>query len=448
MRSFEDLFNDGLKLLMGGQPDKAAEVFDALVEATVSHPKAIAALGTCYGRMNKPGAGMALLQYACHLAPDDPDGFVNYGATFTGGIHRDIKRQALRRALELQPDSPVAHSNMAGTYVQDGNPQPGVMHGRKAVKLDPNLSAGHSNLSLCLLEQGKWKDAWPHFRGHRWTVIGGYPRKYEAPEWKGEEVGEIVVHGEQGLGDEIMFLAAVADVLPRVRTRLILEVAPRISRLVRRSFRDPRIEVISEEKQVTGKLDAWVAMGDLPAILYPDQAPPRRTHYILPDQDRVAWWRDYLRQFGPPPYIALAHYGGMKHTHEVVRNPMPQAWKPLLSKGTVVSLQYGDKGAERAAQVGVPHIGLAAHDVDEQAAMIAASDVLVSVAQTALHIGGAMGHPVIGIIGNKPAWRYGLTGPMPWYGDNVQLERQGPNEAWTSLVERAAARIEAQLRAA
>jgi hypothetical protein len=139
------------------------------------------------------------------------------------------------------------------------------------------------------------------------------------------------------------------------------------------------------------------------------------------------------------PRVAIAHHGGTKQTFELVRNPPAEAWQPIIAAcGSAYSIQYGPAGAARAEALGIEHVALAASDLAEQAAFIKACDLLVSVPQTALHIGGAMGHPVLGVVGNKPAWRYGLKGDMPWYGANVRLFRQAPEEDWGPVIQRVA----------
>ena len=49
------------------------------------------------------------------------------------------------------------------------------------------------------------------------------------------------------------------------------------------------------------------------------------------------------------------------------------------------------------------------------------------------------------IVSNKPAWRYGITGEMPWY-ETVDLYRQGADETdWAPVMGRVAEAV-ARLR--
>ena len=122
----------------------------------------------------------------------------------------------------------------------------------------------------------------------------------------------------------------------------------------------------------------------------------------------------------------------------MVRNPPREAWEPVLAAGyEVLSIQYGKNAKEQAEEIGVEWLQEAGEDIDEQQAAIAAADLLESVPQTALHIGGSLGKRVLCPLTDKPAWRYGLTGPMPWY-QTVELFRKQPGEDWAPVMAKVA----------
>jgi hypothetical protein len=73
-------------------------------------------------------------------------------------------------------------------------------------------------------------------------------------------------------------------------------------------------------------------------------------------------------------------------------------------------------------------------DLDEFAALIMALDAVVSSPQTAIHMAGALGKTCLVPMSNKPAWRYQMFGPMPWYG-SVNLIRQNGDD-WADVFDR------------
>lgn len=423
-----------------GEWAKAWPMLDALLEVCIDDPQILVNAGICASMMKMPGVSTSLLSFAVLRAPDDPAALVNLGATFTGGIHKDLKRAALEKAVKVAPNGPDAWGNLSGTYVQDGNPDPGIQYARQAIELDPENASAHNNLGLLLLERGEWDIAWEHWRWRK-RMAQWHGRSYAAPEWDGNPVRSLLVRGEQGIGDEIMFLSYLGYLVHSVPDRLVLELNPKLVPLVRRSWLHRQVEVIGSEAEFTGEVEAQCCLGDLPELL-DKRTPPRAHHYLTPDPSRVRYWQQWLATQGPRPWVAFGLHGGTKHSHEYVRNPAPDEWKPVVEAcGSAYSIQYGPKGALRSAAAGVRHLPLPADDLSEQAAFIAACDVLVSVPQTALHIGGAIGSRVFGAMSDKPAWRYGLAGPMPWYGDNVTLFRMEPGDTWRPVMEQIAAAV-------
>jgi ADP-heptose:LPS heptosyltransferase len=54
--------------------------------------------------------------------------------------------------------------------------------------------------------------------------------------------------------------------------------------------------------------------------------------------------------------------------------------------------------------------------MDNEAALIAELDLVITVQQTAVHLAGGLGVPCWVMVPKNPLWRYGLTGnTMPWY---------------------------------
>ena len=68
-------------------------------------------------------------------------------------------------------------------------------------------------LALTLLTRGDYSQGWDEYEW-RWKAEVR-PRSFEIPVWKGEslENKSILIHAEQGVGDEIMFASCIPDLL-------------------------------------------------------------------------------------------------------------------------------------------------------------------------------------------------------------------------------------------
>ena len=97
--------------------------------------------------------------------------------------------------------------------------------------------------------------------------------------------------------------------------------------------------------------------------------------------------------------------------------------------------------------MGYYHNQQAIDDLDEQCALIASLDCLVTVAQTAMHFAGATNTPCIGLIASKPRWDcIGETAEeMPWWSSVKLIHQQG--DEWAGVMETLNKELEARYAA-
>jgi ADP-heptose:LPS heptosyltransferase len=243
--------------------------------------------------------------------------------------------------------------------------------------------------------------------------------------WDQEPVDHLYIHGEQGVGDEVMF----ASFLPTVKAkRITLEVNPKVAELMRKSF--PDVEIVTKETR--GQYDAKIPMGSL---RHEFNAVP----YLKPSLERVEHYKRELKKLGPGPYVAVTWLGGTKQTRVVDRSMNPESLRPILDRYTCVSAQYwtGNPYIEQdRVKAGIPKIddASAGEDLHEQAALFAAVDAVVTVQQTAVHVAGGVGAKTFVLISDKPHWRYGTEGDsLPFYKD-VALYRK--KDSWDEAISR------------
>ncbi len=161
-------------------------------------------LAICYRRLDRTSAALKLFHDAAqrHL---DPNLLSNCGScNLDIGRWEDAER-ALRRGAILQPDHNDANWNLA----------------------------------LALLTQRKWPEAWrQHEWGFRANERGIRPYLDHWPKWNGESLKgkTLLVWGEQGIGDEILFAGCFENLRRLGPKEVIFDCHPRLLSLYRRSF--------------------------------------------------------------------------------------------------------------------------------------------------------------------------------------------------------------------
>ena len=118
-------------------------------------------------------------------------------------------------------------------------------------------------------------------------------------------------------------------------------------------------------------------------------------------------------------------------------------------RGTAISLQYGPDAEAQAKEMGyVFYKESTGTDMDELAAMVAACDTVLTVAQTLVHLAGALGVPTHVLTPLGSSWRYGLSsgpGAMPWY-KSVTIHRQVKPGDWAQPMDSTKKAIDALCR--
>ena len=111
-----------------------------------------------------------------------------------------------------------------------------------------------------------------------------------------------------------------------------------------------------------------------------------------------------------------------------------------------VNLQDGDAG--RGLQTTLPNLIDATREplpLDEFAAALAATDLVVSVDTMAAHCAGALGHPVWVALPGKPAWYWGAQrSTCGWY-PAARLIRRSAGAGWSGVIAAIAAELSVSL---
>ena len=386
----------------------------------------------------------------------------------------------LKPALMAEPENAMLWNTMGSVVVEQGDYATARLFFEEALRLQPAFFKGRYNLSNCLLMLGETEaalaacdgalagvraeDERQMMRMARMTMLAGLGRLGEAwdeyecrthpnftevthfliarPRWApGMDLAgkTLLVVGEQGLGDEILFANTLGDVLQDLgpEGRLILAVEQRLTGLFQRAF--PRAQVCAHVNGRIGvrparkapgevdvaQVDAWTPIASLlrayrrSVAEFPSEPPPS----VAADPARVAYWREAVAALPGRKVGVLWKSNSTKDARHRYFAAF-DAWAPVLTCPgvTFVNLQYGDCAEEIAlakSRFGVdiwqpPGVDLK-EDLEEVAALCAAMDLVIGFSNATFNIAAAMGGRswLITVPGAWP--RLGLTDGYAWY---------------------------------
>jgi tetratricopeptide (TPR) repeat protein len=439
--------------LIHTEPDESMRLANLVLN---DEPKNIDAL-FCAGRAliagKRFGLASNLFARCMDLSPHRWEPMVNYALTLISINEFVESERFLHKALKIEPKATSALNNMALLNVHLGNPEKAIEYAKRSLAVDPNQpdpkeSMGYANLML-----GNFREGWEGYEAMLESNIFREMKPLnDEPYWKGEQGGTLYVQQEQGLGDEISFASVLPDAMRD--NDIVLECTPKLEGLFRRSF--PQIEVTTKNRRTRRKVDYGSLIGSLCHYYRNDAKDFPGSAFLLPDPERRAAFRALLdTQAGPK--IGIAWTGGLKTTFAARRSLSLEAMLPVLSIPGVtwISLQYKDPTAEIAAfrkahGIDIKHWSWIAEsdDYDNQAALVAELDCVVTVTTAIAHLAGALGKPAFVLVPSKPRWFYGQSGiTVPWY-DSMRLFRQSDRWPLESVRNAVTKHIGSQERAA
>ena len=416
-------------------------VFRRCTELLDENPDDAAALflaAAVYSRAEKFGFAIALYRRIAELKPDRSEPMNNLGTCYSG--LGDIE-QAQYWYLKAwgKKHSAINAANVGYTFMEQRKFPKAMEWVERALALDPNCLTAVSTRGFCRLAQGDWAQGWKD-----WGVtVGGKFRKKlqfkEEPQWTGGKVGTLVVYGEQGIGDEILFASCVEDAARE--NDIVLECDSRLEGLFRRSFPFAHVYGTRRQKEIAWPNDhdikAGIPIGQLPEFYRPSPTSCPGAPYLHADPERRLQWRALL-DTQPGLKIGIAWSGGSRHNHPKARAAGLEAFRGMIegSGHTFISLQYKDPTDEiKTSGLDVRHYKRACEtmDYDDTAAMVAELDYVVSVPTAVVHLAGALGVKTHCMVHHKADWAF--QSGLPWYS-SVDLFKKSESETWRACVDR------------
>lgn len=462
-----------------GKEDKGLAHLHVAITQDPSHPQYrynyAVSLSKC-GRENE-----AAIQYQACLRqePNHRDALWNYGEMLRLAEHFDLACELLERFAAHGGDYPALNHRLGVIHSALHNDEAADAHFLKEL----GVAAEHADAltyweySLYLLSRERFAEGFAHYT-KRFSSNGRnsvYCHDFGLPAWTGKFTSNstLLIHGEQGLGDEMMFASVVPEVLALARatqSKVILAVKPGLVRLFASSF--PSASVVSHrvggpvaDVAALGKIDWQLPMGDLPALfrfqLQDFQA--ARKAYLFACPQRTQWYAQQLKALDAPANVGDApaypklKVGLMWGSNPAAINAKFTRWSQqrsvpvqvferlaqLLPDVQFVSLQNAERGHEAALapKLGIFDLSHLQTDFLETASLVANLDLVISVDTSVSHLAGAMGKETWVPLIYRSDWRHGNKRRKSYWYANTKYFHQSEAQSWLPVMEEIAAEL-------
>lgn len=318
----------------------------------------------------------------------------------------------------------------------------------RAIALKPELLAWEGTLAFCELIRGNFVSGLQAWSGREQNRLPGS----RCPTLQFAQPGDMWLKNEEGPGDTLFYLRH-APALVAMGWRLHVQSHIRTQKLLQ----DTGLFASVSLGFACPQAGFWINVGDLPlAAIQLGLAAVAPPLPLRPQDKRSNKMRKLLKQFGPPPYIAVSWRGGPRgrklrdgirmFSKQIPPLELGRVLAPLAA--TIISIQRAPEAEEAkafAAGLGRPYLDLARLNdkLPDMLALLDSVDEYVAVPNTNLHLREALGKSSQILI-NRPYqdWRWMIAGNSPWY-PKAHCYRQQPDGSWEGVLQN----LQAALRA-
>jgi tetratricopeptide (TPR) repeat protein len=460
-----------------GHVDKALVSYEKAFQLAPGDTDLILNLGLSAWNLKMYAGAERMFREYIGVRPDSPAGYNNLGSVLRDEGKLSEAIEVLRAAIYRLPGEAMLWNTLATVLAEESRVEESLVFYTEALRLDPkmarvwhNLGYAYSHLgrleealdaydralaltefghdevetrhsrSICEIGLGKIEQGFEDYEIRNSPRFRAWEVQYtKAPLWNGEPLAgkRILIVGEQGLGDELMFANILPDIAQAVGPdgKLQIAVDPRLIPLFRRSFPqaeigdysigklDGKVVRVFQWARKEGDPDYHAPMGTPLHILRKRIEDFPYTAFLKSDAPRREGFRARLKELGAGPYIGICWRSMVMGDKRRKYFSVIEAWRPILSVPgvTFVNLQYGDATADLSTIR--EKLGLTVHqfpdvdlrnDLDAAAALTDACDLVISAPTAAAAMAGALGKDVWFLTASR-VWPQLGTDHYPWY---------------------------------
>ena len=454
------------KDLTSGKLDDCYTKVLYLLDSNPDHYFYLYLLGSYYSKRGNIGASILAYEKAVSVCENFSEAINNLGGCYRKAGMYDKAMACFEKAVEIGKSDKFKRdtkadgsslladyvSNLGSIYVGMHNPEKALGYLNEAINIYNQCGNARWNRSLALLEMGDYENGFIDYdfgdrmdaKKHR----NYRPGQGQTPLWEGEKDKTVVVHGEQGIGDELMFATILPD-LAKDCKKVIFDAHPRLYTMFRRSFAEYNIDVYGTRKdnQLVWpnkyEIDYRIPIGSIAKFYRKRLEDFPKKPYLKAKESEVAIVNEKLDLLPAKKLnIGLSWKGGTatsSKTHRI----LPMKHLDILFNeldANFISLQYHENGKHEVDRYNeqsnnnIYHWQKIIDDYDLTCALLSRLDLVISVPQSIIHLAGVMGVKAYQLSPYNYIWQMGVYGKqLPWYSSITSIWQRSPDD-WEYVV--------------
>lgn len=427
----------------------ALEIINDVLNEDPSNPMALFLFGSVMVTSKKRGIAYNIYARCAKLVPDRPEVWVQFGRCQNDDEEGwKASEWCFQQALALDGENVAALSNMGSIMLQQCRADEGIGWLDKCLEINPDYEVAQSAKGFAHLMRGEWEAGWKLY--HVMVGTSSRPKMIygDLPEWDGTPGMNVLIHGEQGIGDELIYSSVIPDMAKNCSS-VVYDCMPRLKTLMQRSFPE-NVYCIGgrwdKEVSIPKQFEPQATITQAGALQYyrkTDSDFPGEA-YLKPDPGIARSMRSLLDGLSDRPKVGIAWTGGTKQSRQQFRQRTLEDLLPILRIPGVdfISLQYKDPSKEIAEfeekrGIKIHHFPWITEEknYDLTAGLVANLDLVIAVPTSVTQLAGAMGKETWVLVPKITGWlfnrdKYVWAKSVTLFRDRPFQEMAGKLKRW------------------
>ena len=360
----------------------------------------------------------------------------------------DIGEKRAKKLLVKNPNSGYLYNYLGVCLAQQKKFTEALENIDKSLSIDLNANDAIFNKSMIKLRLGNFQEGWDLYSAglSKDDNIREINKNYfldKTPLWDGKPFdGTLLVYGEQGLGDQLMF-GTILDDLLKIQTNVAIVIDDRLKKLFERTY--PNINVYGFDENLTFlTYSKHISIGGLCSFYRNDIKKFNNGHFkpFLTSENTD----NQIKRLMPLSKGLKIGISWLTFSKKNVkkRSITNEQLSSIINSNshTFINLQYGNiqdhlkeiKSLSKKVLHQIPGIDVT-YNIECLASIIKNCDLVISIDNSTAHLASALGKPVWILLpfNNDFRWMQD-TEETIWY-KNALLLRQNKKDDWSQVIQ-------------
>ena len=428
-----------------GKIEDAIKSFQNAIKINSKYAGAYSNLGNALSELQKFDEALKNQKEAVKIEPNNPEFNNNLGIALKDlGVFEEAII-SYKHAIQINPNYAEAYSNLGNALTELGKIDEALVNYQKSLKLNPKYKKANLNEGLARLALGDFENGWKKYE-YRLGEGTNIPIRYPTEKlWRGEYLdGILLVWGEQGLGDHIIFSSMLPD-LKRYAKNIILEIDKRLEDLLKRYFEKIKfsnIKIVDSKDKLTDKYDKHIAIGSLGQYLRKSKESFKTTpnKWLITSSEKEKKLRN---KFFKNNKFKVGISWGTLNKKQKFRNIDLKEMLPILSNTNCdfIDLQFGKFDEELNNLKNQHDTNIRSineidnyNDIDDLASLINCLDLVITIQNSTLHLAGSLGKKTWVMLAKNARWHWVKSEKKSLWYQSVKIFQQEKYGDWKNII--------------